>query len=886
MDFGLGRSALMATSAIVCIAAATPAAAQTRSFDIPAQAATSGVAAFGRQANVQVFAARRDTRGVRTNAVRGTMTVEAALAALLEGTGLAMRRTGEQTFTVVAGPEPGEAQAAGAAADSDGSEEAILVIGTPTGTRLRGVDNLAAPVLTISREEIDRSGRSTIEDLFETIPQNFSGVSPDAIRGQGGSRISQLNSLDRAVGIDLRGLGPGSTLTLLNGMRRAGSITGRVVDVSTIPLSIVERVEIVTGGRSAIYGTDAVAGVVNLVTRRGFDGLQSEAAAGFAADGAERVQFSQIGGADIRGGSFVLAYDFTREWPLDLLDTGLNLPVDPFGNLVLERYAQPDSRTHSFFTAGEVEISSRLRLSWDGQYSARKLSNVERTRYESLGASEDSFTLLETSSNTYSGSLGLAYDMFGQWVLNLGASFSESSSDSFQSEFIDDGFEALLSETDADTDFWLYGGTAVMEGPISFLGLRARAALGAEIRSENLRRIFVGSSRIDRSREIRSAFGELWVPLTSTPEVASVGNLSVSAAARYDWYSDFGDTFNPQLGLTWRPLDGLSFRAAYNTAYRAPSLADLSAGNNVDLFNRSDPTTGGMTPVLQWTGAALDLGPERATTWSASVDYAPSAREWPRISLSYFEIDYQDLIDRPAIGADIARVLQNEARYPGLVDRNPSAAELAQILATRLNASISNGTGRPFNPNTQAILSVFPNLVLFDNRINNISIESVNGLDLSIRGEIVRGRTRWSYGATASYILSHDRAVTPQSPEFRVINEVGKPVDLRARFNVGWARGPFEVSLFANYIDSYDNPFTTPVSRMDASTTFDLNLRFDGSALTGGSFLNRTELSLGVTNLFDEDPPLFQNSSFGILYDAQNASPNGRYVSFRIRQRW
>src|SRR3546814_7863986 len=80
MGMGIGRSAFMATTAIVCVATATPAFAQAKTFDVPAQSATTGIAELGRQADIQIVAARKDTQGKQVNAVRGDMTVEQALA--------------------------------------------------------------------------------------------------------------------------------------------------------------------------------------------------------------------------------------------------------------------------------------------------------------------------------------------------------------------------------------------------------------------------------------------------------------------------------------------------------------------------------------------------------------------------------------------------------------------------------------------------------------------------------------------------------------------------------------------------------------------------------------------------------------------------------------
>src|SRR3546814_2070965 len=98
MGMGIGRSAFMATTAIVCVATATPAFAQAKTFDVPAQSATTGIAELGRQADIQIVAARKDTQGKQVNAVRGDMTVEQALAVLLKDTGLVARSTGARTW--------------------------------------------------------------------------------------------------------------------------------------------------------------------------------------------------------------------------------------------------------------------------------------------------------------------------------------------------------------------------------------------------------------------------------------------------------------------------------------------------------------------------------------------------------------------------------------------------------------------------------------------------------------------------------------------------------------------------------------------------------------------------------------------------------------------
>lgn len=145
--FGRG---LMASSAIVAMAVASPAYAQTKSFDVPAQSAQTGIAALGRQADIQIVAARKFTKGKMTNAVRGSMTVDSALRLLLEGTGLTFRSTGVQTYMVVQG---GNASGGASGAAQAGQGQAVLVGSVrdhTTGAALKG-----------ARVEVVETGDST-----------------------------------------------------------------------------------------------------------------------------------------------------------------------------------------------------------------------------------------------------------------------------------------------------------------------------------------------------------------------------------------------------------------------------------------------------------------------------------------------------------------------------------------------------------------------------------------------------------------------------------------------------------------------------------------------------------------------------------------------------
>jgi outer membrane receptor protein involved in Fe transport len=144
-----------------------------------------------------------------------------------------------------------------------------------TGSRIKRRDfNTPSPLTTISNEDIAFTGQSTIEETLNQMPQ----VLPSYGR-------SSNNPSTGSAEVDLRGFGPGRSLVLLNGRRVAPSGTGNAVDLNNIPQFLIDRVEIITGGTSTIYGSDAIAGVVNFITQEHYSGFGVEAGLSMAEPG-------------------------------------------------------------------------------------------------------------------------------------------------------------------------------------------------------------------------------------------------------------------------------------------------------------------------------------------------------------------------------------------------------------------------------------------------------------------------------------------------------------------------------------------------------------------------------------------------------------------------
>lgn len=319
------RHRLGAAAIAACVAFAAPAIAQDeRVFDIPAGPLEGALALFAVQSEHQLLFATEMVAGRETSGVSGRLKVTDALDRLLAGSSLSWRQTRPGVIVLRrAGPTPSAEVLFPPAAVDD-----IIV----TGSLLRQSGELASPVVQIDRDALDASGRGTVADLLTALPQNYAGS---------GSPSAKLTLADRSgsnsvvsTGVNLRGLGPDATLVLINGRRLAGTgFRAEFADVSALPSAAVERVDILLDGASALYGSDAVAGVVNIIMKRQFDGQETRLRASSASGGAEDLQIAHTAGKAWSSGAALLSVEYQTVNGLSSLDRDYTATGDlrPFG---------------------------------------------------------------------------------------------------------------------------------------------------------------------------------------------------------------------------------------------------------------------------------------------------------------------------------------------------------------------------------------------------------------------------------------------------------------------------------------------------------------------------------------------------------------------------
>ena len=248
---------------------AAPTFAQTRQdvreIDIPAQNAADALDRFVRETKFEVVYTADAVRGRRTNRVHGRMSPRDALAAMLAGTGLELVATSGGGMAI----RP-IATAAAEAPESKTAAEDIVVTGTRLGKEFAG----ASPVQTIDRDKAAAGGLLETAEILRTQPQ-VSGPRSQLRYSNGQSFGGDLGGEGAGTQtIALRGLDSSETLTLVNGRRvAAAGVEGvpRSGDLSLIPSGLIRSYEILTDAASPVYGTDAIAGIVNIKLREDFD---------------------------------------------------------------------------------------------------------------------------------------------------------------------------------------------------------------------------------------------------------------------------------------------------------------------------------------------------------------------------------------------------------------------------------------------------------------------------------------------------------------------------------------------------------------------------------------------------------------------------------------
>lgn len=859
----------------------------TVAVNIERQAVREALRVFGEQTGVQVLFRSEGvtTQGVTSQRVVGQFSAQEALARLLANTGLKYEFVNEHTVRVSAavetpptsdshassakesgdGPYTAEVGSQGNSSNSSTSSSGAsqtkpdqLEQVTVTGTRIRG-GTTASPMNSYSQSQIEQSGYTTTEQFISSLPQNFSGFVSTFAAAAGAQSGVERSAGDTAV--DIHGLGGQATLTLLDGHRLAPNGYGSYVNVSMIPLSAVERIDVLTDGASALYGSDAVAGVVNFKLKDGYSGAETLLDYGAVTSGGyASTRIAQSLGEAWSSGDILLAYDYTDNTRLRSSDRSFYPASSTNEDLV------PPETRQSGLLVFHQKISEQFSLYGEGLYSEKTIDT------DSLGLG------VNDHESAYFLNVGARYDFNSSWSLDISGTGARNllaeqrSSLSTGRESTNDSIRSDYASADAVINGSL---VSLPAGPV-------KIATGAGYHGESLRQFndLTNSLARSTSRTVLAGFGELQVPIFSGQNAIPLFNeLTASVALRVERYSDFGSTTNPKFGLRWKPTSSLLVRSTYGTSFRAPSLYDLASPTQAAIFPVEDPLgtspgrnplglPGPWSPALILSGGNPNLGPERSRSITAGIDFVPPTHSNAKFGITYFNTDYTDRIQVPGV---YYSMLLNQNIYSDFIQRNPTLQQLNETIAAQ--GSYSSPLGLPLSAVTSTI----------DTREQNVAAVDVNGVDFEVSDQFTFAGGEIVADLNSEYLIGYDRTLTKTSPSQGLVNTLYYPPRFRSRATFAWSTKVISFNAAVNYTNAYKDTASVPNGIVSDFTTVDV-----GASYTFGrqAFvpLRGLRLALNITNLLDAGPPRVPQVLAG--YDGANANPLGRIVGVSLKKRW
>lgn len=823
-----------------------------------------------------------------------------------------------------------------------------------TGSLIKRTDMEGpSPVTSIDATQIANTGVTDLISLFTKLP----------ISGQGTFSTQGNSSDDTANGgssVSLRGLGADSTLILINGRRVSVSpfakgIDTAFVDINNIPLSAIARVDILKDGASATYGSDAIAGVINVVLRDDFEGAEISAKYGDTADGGgEEQNISLIWGSsqDKFKHTFILDYfdreeilyadrDFSRSsnqaalrpndpdavdfrsssgipGTIALRSDPTNRIIDEFGNdrcapedidrvNVLCRYDYapfmtmvPDAERFSFNYLGRYEINDSLRafidfngqnsksivrgagspsfneLFMDGDNANHPFANdpthpffgqdlTMRRRTVDIGNREKRVdtdyyrTIVGMSGELETWNWEAAYSYIKSESVERGVDgfpnsrriqeaidneswnpFEPSQNTQESLDFIETTTTRVGKSTNKTFDLTFSGPLMEIDGGDVMLAVKAEyreEAISDNPDDQFLRGDVFGTeaTQANGERDSTALAAEFAIPV--------MDNLEVQLAVRYEDYSDFGTTTDPKVSFLWSPLDNLSFRGSYGTAFRAPSLHQLGLGRTDESPNlvdtvRCNAVGLGCQPA-EYTAVFAgnpDLGPEESTSYNLGVIY--EVTENLDFSIDYYSYDIENIID-----SDTQFVFTNFGGDPSVVERIPTA-----------------------DPNDPGeVVRVFDSF-------QNIGDLETTGLDLDVGYKLDTDMGEFKLGFVMNYVLKFEEFRPDASGGKRLNLKEGQfeQPEIRHTTSLDWMQDDVSATLAINYIGEFDGDADSGFGdkTVDAWTTVDLVVNYRG--------IENTTLTIGATNLLNEEPPFSHHEFVGYVQSIH--SGQGRFV--------
>jgi iron complex outermembrane recepter protein len=513
-------------------------------------------------------------------------------------------------------------------------------------------------------------------------------------------------------------------------------------------------------------------------------------------------------------------------------------------------------------------ISGELAMKLFGDFETRALASYSQSDFSSFAYEGLNTTLLAqavartdpaTALNPYNPAATPGSTLVAQQIANRPTTASGRTSQT-QLRLVTDG-----------TLFSIPGGDV----KVAFGGELLNENFSAQSRTNDYLGALVGAAQqYTGTRQVLSAFGELEVPVISPESDGPIHELRLSAAGRYDHYSDFGSTFNPRFAVSLKPVEWLTLRGTYGKSFIAPALPQLFAPLAMIQSNVAFILPPGATSVLFVTGGNPNLQPQKARTWSLGLDLTVPGVEGLRASLTYYNARFRDKL---ASGPFTQVALFYTPTYASFYIQNPTLQQVQGFVGGP--ASFTGLAGFP------TLASLFaadgsrtassPTYVT-SQRVGNLSRENNQGLDFDVSYRTDTSFGSFDFGVAGNYVLKRENA----ADGITFVDALLTETRFRASVTAGANIGNFRFSTTLLHTGGFGLPANaTTQTRVSAFNTVDA---FASYSFKGESLLKDTELTLNVTNLFNVRPPVNLTAATGYSF----GSILGRYVQLGLKKKF
>lgn len=854
------RRVLLGAVAVGTIVTALPALAQDQhriEYSIKAGTLADALRTVSRISGKDIIFNADAVREKRAPGLHGAFSADEAVRHLLASTGL---EADYRQDVIIIG---GRSSASDEVEPRSARENEILV----TGSHIRG-GVTASPVMVATKETIEKRGLSDLGAYARSLVQNYSGGQNPGVAGGGQGTSENVTSSST---MNLRGLGPDATLTLFNGHRVAYDAISQGVDISAIPLAAVDRVEVVTDGSSALYGSDAVGGVANVILRRDYDRTTVTARIGGATDGGDfEEQFNVVSGRRWQTGGFMAAFDFRHASPITAAQRSYTQSNHPSETL------QAGLTQYSAVLAGHQDLSENVHFEVDGQFSKR--DSTLCVNYTVTDGCRASGSDIDVTTRSWTISPNLVFNAPGEWELRLGAVAGESKVR-----------QNVTATSDGNLDFVqdavytnrIQSLEATAEGPLlSLPGGDARLALGAGVRQAkfliDVEILQAGATfpylDFRQNRTTTYGFGELSLPfLSPANDIRFVHRLNLTAALRYEDVGGVGDVATPKIGVVYAPSSDITLKFSWGKSFKAPTQYQTGQPRTgysqvgATFFSPPSPTPG---TVLYLVGGNPDLKPERATSWNATATFTPSMIDGLSLDASYFRIRYRDRAVSPIPQNGLAFL----DIYKSYVTLNPTRDQVLDALS-QINTLYDQGGGDPATaPNVAAIVT---------NYLQNAAIQKIEGVDLTADYVFDIGSNDRIHMTGAASYLKSDQQLSADQPTVQLAGILFRQPHWRATSSVEWQRGSLSVNGVFSFIGGSLDNRRQPYTKVGSYKSFDLVARYETGP--GSGIFSDIVLTLSALNILNEKPPYIRTTNpLGYHYDSNNFPSVGRFLSASI----